>query len=290
MAILDGGLATQLEADGHDLDHPLWSARVVMEAPDAVVAVHERYLQAGADCVIAATYQATPQGLMALGLEASRAEAVMLQAVRLALRARGDGAAAVAASVGPYGATLADGSEFRGDDGLSVDELVAFHRPRWELLCGSGADLLACETVPSLREVRALASLFAEGALPGWISVSCRDGAHLSDGTPIEEVARVVQASDAVWAWGINCTAPRHVTPLLRRCRQAGLTAPAVVYPNSGERFDGDRRCWVGEPDVHDFVAQASEWKALGAAVIGGCCRTGPDHVAALTRGLRDVS
>ncbi|MEM6930459.1 MAG: homocysteine S-methyltransferase [Myxococcota bacterium] len=283
--IVDGGLATELEADGYDLDHPLWSARLLLEAPAAIRAVHRRYLEAGADVIIAATYQATVQGLQALGHDGPAAAQILAGAVALAVEERDARAPAalVAASVGPYGAFLADGSEYRGRYGLSDDALRAFHAPRWAILQATDADLVVAETVPELAEVAVLAEQFAEpSSKPGWISVSCRDGAHLNDGSPIGEVVPLVTSSPGVHALGINCTAPEHVTPLLEALRDAGLGKPVVVYPNSGETYDPIARRWTGHASVPDYVALARQWRALGAVGIGGCCRTTPAHVRSL--------
>ncbi|MEO0601334.1 MAG: homocysteine S-methyltransferase [Myxococcota bacterium] len=287
--IVDGGLATELEADGHDLDHPLWSARLLVDEPAAIRSVHRRYLEAGADVIIAATYQATMRGLEALGHDTRAAAQILVDAVTLAVEERDTRAptALVAASVGPYGAFLADGSEYRGHYGLSALALRAFHAPRWAVFQGTSADLVVAETVPDLIEVAVLAELFAEpSAKPGWISVSCRDGAHLNDGSPIGELVPLVSSSPGVHALGINCTAPEYVTPLLGALRDAGLDKPVVVYPNSGEVYDATARRWTGHASVRDYVALARQWRALGAVGVGGCCRTTPEHVRALRTAL----
>ncbi|MEM7040063.1 MAG: homocysteine S-methyltransferase, partial [Bacteroidota bacterium] len=236
LMFLDGGFATELEHDGHDLRHPLWSAKLLLEDEAALKSVHYRYLEAGADCIIAATYQATVQGLTALGHTPDQATQILLRAVALATETRDQFIASspnpdrhplVAASIGPYGAYLADGSEFTGDYGLSRADLRAFHLPRWRILQSSGADLFACETVPSLLEAEVLADLFAtESRLQGWISFSCRDGQHLCDGTPIAEAARLLRDAPGVAAMGINCTAPGHIADLLRCAREAGYDRP----------------------------------------------------------------
>ena len=295
VAILDGGLATELEADGYDLRHPLWSAKLLIDNQAAIRRVHERYLTAGADCITAATYQATVQGLKAVGIGEEAAVQLFQRAIDLAVDARtatGVGAV-IAASVGPYGAYLADGSEYDGRYGLSRAELRGFHAPRWEILKASGADLFACETIPSLTEVAALADLCESDRLwKGWISVACRDGQHLNDGTPIEEVVPVVQSVDAMFGLGINCSAPEDVGSLIQRIRAAGYTKVIVVYPNSGEQYVPQTKSWTGTSSAVHFRDLAQRWWALGARVIGGCCRTTPQHVQALTalrgRGLRD--
>jgi homocysteine S-methyltransferase len=295
--ILDGGLATELERAGHDLAHPLWSARLLRAAPAAIAAVHREYLEAGADCITSASYQASLPGFRREGLDHAEAEGLIRLSVTLALEARdafwtaaaGGGdrrRPLVAASVGPYGAYRADGSEYTGSYDLDEAGLVAFHRDRLDLLLGAGADLLACETIPSAAEARALARLLSER--PGaraFLSFACRDGAHLCDGTPFAEAAGFVADVPQVVAVGVNCTAPSHVESLLREA--ARVTAkPLAAYPNSGETWDAGRRTWRGLSDPEDWADKGRRWRAAGARLIGGCCRTGPAHVRALRHAL----
>jgi homocysteine S-methyltransferase len=267
VTILDGGLATELEARGHDLSDALWSARLLRDDPDAIRGVHRAYVEAGADCVITASYQAT--------LERIPADALRLS-VKLAREAKPK---IVAASVGPYGAARADGSEYTGVYDLNEGGLGGWHAPRFEILDASGADLLACETIPSFAEARALAGLL--GKTPAWFSFSCRDGERISDGTPIDECARFLGAFERVAAIGVNCTPPRFVESLVQRIRFV-TEKPIVVYPNSGERWDAARRCWAGTRDPGEFADMAVRWRDAGATMIGGCCRTGPAHIREL--------
>jgi homocysteine S-methyltransferase len=292
--VLDGGLATELERAGFDLAHPLWSARLLRERPEAIADVHRAYLEAGADCITSASYQATLEGFRKDGASTAQAEARLRLSVELALAARdafwsrgaGDRRARplVAASVGPYGAFLADGSEYTGSYALDLDGLVAFHRERIGLLLEAGPDLLACETIPSVVEARALAELLAERAeARAWVSFSCRDGSRLSDGTPFADAVRAVAELPQVVAVGVNCTAPAHVEGLLRAAA-AVTTKPLVAYPHSGETWDAAARAWRGRADPLDWAVGARAWRAAGARLLGGCCRTGPDHVRALRR------
>lgn len=298
--LLDGGLATELEAAGHDLSDALWSARLLLDDPGSIVRVHRRYLEAGADCIITASYQATVAGFMARGLNLDRAEALLLSAVTLAEGARdafwsssanraGRLQPLVAASVGPYGAYLADGSEYRGEYGLSIDELVSFHRPRWHLLAGSSADLLACETIPSAMEVHAIANLARETPeAPIWVSLSCRDERHINDGTPIAEAVAPLLSLPQVVALGVNCTAPGYVIGLLSALA-ATTEKPLLAYPNSGERYDAEGNCWVGTSAPVEFGQEAKVWYSAGARLIGGCCRTGPAHIRQMRRALMEA-
>ncbi len=295
--ILDGGLATELEARGHQLDPSLWSAKLLLDAPEAIHRLHLDYLAAGADCIVAATYQATLPGFMAAGLSGDEAETLLRAAVLLARRARDEFWSRsanrenrlrplVAASVGPYGAYLADGSEYTGDYDLDEAGLEEFHRDRLTILADAGADLLACETIPSAAEARALVRLLEAGTAPAWVSFSCRDGERICDGGEFAAAAAAAATSPAVLAVGVNCTAPRYLDELIGRL--AGrIDKPIVVYPNSGEGYDAARRRWTPAPEALDLAAAAPRWVERGASVVGGCCRTGPNDVRRLKAALQ---
>ena len=288
--LLDGGLATELERQGHDLNDPLWSAKVLLDDPGAIRAAHLAYLDAGADCVTTATYQATFQGLAARGIGTARAEGILLRAVALAVQARDRFVASqpngggrlrplVAAGIGPYGAFLADGSEYRGDYGIDTTALAGFHRRRMHLLAESPADMLACETLPSLEEARVLASLAREtDGKPAWYSFTCRDDGHLSDGTPIGEVAGWAEDTAQVSAVGVNCTEAAFVPGLIGALR-AGTRKPVIVYPNGGGSWDSDAKRWGRADEVPDWGEACRRWIAAGAVGVGGCCRVGPEGI-----------
>ena len=298
--VLDGALATELERRGCDLRDPLWSAKVLIEAPALIQHVHYDYFAAGADCATTASYQASLEGFMRRGL--SRAESLELirRSVQLALAARdafwqepahrlGRPRPLVAASVGPYGAFLADGSEYRGDYGLTEVELMDFHRPRLAALLEAGADLLACETIPCFIEARALVRLLAEfPTASAWISFSARDAAHLWHGEPLAECAAWLNDQPQAVAIGVNCTAPRYLPDLIAAAR-AVTSKPIVVYPNSGETYDPVQRVWSGVSDAEAFATEARHWYASGARLIGGCCRTTPDHIRTLAAWARSL-
>lgn len=283
--VLDGGLATRLEAYGRDLGGGLWSARLLAEEPGLVSRVHRDYFEAGADVAITASYQASVPAFTRRGYSGTEALGFLTRSVELALAERDAfGSGLVAAGVGPYGAALADGSEYTGAYGLTEDELYAWHRERWRILTSAGADLVACETLPSLPEARALARLLEE--TPGtraWFSFSCSDAAHISDGTPLRDVAAELaplHRSGRILAVGVNCVPPRDVPSLLREVASTGL--PSVAYPNSGETWDATAQRWTGTGDPRGFGEAAAEWHADGAVLVGGCCRTGPEHVRAV--------
>ena len=297
--ILDGGLATTLEDLGYDLDDDLWSARVLLEDPEAIDRVHRDFLAAGADCITAATYQASLPGLSRRGLDPEQARAQLHAAVDLAVNARDEfwshpenradrRKPLVAASVGPYGAYLADGSEYVGNYGVTAEELADFHRERWNILASSRADLLACETLPNLREAAVLLELLDDTPdVWAWFSFSCRDGIHLCDGGPFFEAVDLCAAHPRVAAIGVNCTAPEFITPLMCAAREV-TDRPLVAYPNSGEVFDPAGKCWRAGAPGTDLCETAPEWLSQGAVVIGGCCRIGPEAIAELRGTLLD--
>ena len=297
--ILDGGLATELERQGHDLNHPLWSARLLMTHPNEIRAVHEAYLDAGADCVTAASYQASIPGFLAQGLTKKQTENLLRKAVLLACEARDDwvdkhresGLARlrpiVAASIGPYGAFLADGSDYRGDYDVNDEALYRFHAERWQIFAETPADIIACETIPSFREARVLRRLIRQTPdKPAWVSFSCRDGGRISDGTPIAECAAFLQDCDQIAAIGVNCTPPQHLVNLIHSIRKAAPNKRVVVYPNSGESYDSLSKTWHGATAATDFADAGLRWREAGATLIGGCCRTTPGHIRAMRERL----
>ncbi len=281
MLISDGGLATELEARGNDLSDPLWSARLLADAPHEITAVHAAYFRAGAKIATTASYQASFEGFAARGIgrDGERgAIALLRRSVELAKAARDEAGAEglwVAASVGPYGAALADGSEYRGRYGLSDAALADWHRPRLEVLAGAGADVLALETIPDLDEAEALLTLLPELGAPAWLSYTI-DGTRTRAGQPLADAFAVAAGIPEVVALGVNCCTPDDVLPAIGMARASGK--PVIVYPNSGEHWDG--RGWVGRSR---FSAQlASQWIAAGARIVGGCCRVGPADIADL--------
>ncbi|MDP9795743.1 homocysteine S-methyltransferase [Catenuloplanes nepalensis] len=282
--VLDGGLATQLEAGGADLSGELWSARLLRDDPAAIVAAHAAYLEAGAQVLTTASYQATLPGFARAGIPAPEAAELLRRSVTLAREAaRGEareaarGEAWVAASAGPYGAMLADGSEYRGNYGLSVRELAAFHRPRLEILAEAGPDVLALETVPDTREAEALLTALDGVGVPAWLSFTI-DGSRTRAGQPLEDAFALTRGVDAIVAVGVNCCTPADAAAAVPMAREASGGKPVVVYPNSGETWDAAARAWTGPAGAVRVPD--------GAALVGGCCRVGPAAIAAIARAI----
>ncbi|KAE8696949.1 Homocysteine S-methyltransferase 2 [Hibiscus syriacus] len=312
VAVVDGGLATELERHGADLNDPLWSAKCLLTSPHLIRSVHLDYLEAGADIIITASYQATIQGFEAKGFSREQSESLLKKSVETALEARqmyyercsksssdgiGDGKILkkrpilVAASVGSYGAYLADGSEYSGyyGDAVTVEVLKEFHRRRVQVLAGAGPDLIAFETIPNKIEAQAYAELLEEEHLkiPAWFTFNSKDGVNVVSGDSLLQCTSIAESCKQVVAVGINCTPPRFIHDLILAIKKV-TTKPIVIYPNSGERYDADRKEWVQNTGVkdEDFISYVNKWCEVGASLVGGCCRTTPSTIKAIYRAL----
>jgi homocysteine S-methyltransferase len=282
--IADGGLATELEARGNDLSDALWSARLLLDAPQEITAVHMAFFRAGAMIATTASYQASFDAFAASGISRNDTVRLLRRSVELAKTARDEVGVAggrVAASVGPYGAALADGSEYRGRYGLSVAQLEDWHRPRLEVLAAAGADVLALETIPDVDEAEALVNLVRSLGVPAWLSFTI-DGTRTRAGQPLADAFAVAVGVPEIVAVGVNCCAPDDVLPAIGPARETGK--PVIVYPNSGERWDSARRAWFGPSRFSPRLAV--QWAAAGARVIGGCCRVRPADIGELAAAL----
>ncbi|WP_353648601.1 homocysteine S-methyltransferase [Nakamurella sp. A5-74] len=303
--VLDGGLATLLERHGHDLTSQLWSARLLHDDPDAIGRAHREFFDAGAEVATTASYQASFDGFAHAGIDRDGAVALMRASGEVADRARRDHRdrtgrpAFVAVSVGPYGAALADGSEYRGDYGLTVDELRRWHHDRLQVLCeivADGlADVLAVETIPSAAEADALLREIEGTGIPVWLSLTgvlVAPGGDAPDAErriartradePLDESFRAASEVPEVIAVGVNCVDPRDVAGLLAAAD--GTALPLVCYPNSGELWDCAARSWYGDATIDAAVLRT--WSAGGARLVGGCCRVGPELIEQLAAAL----
>jgi homocysteine S-methyltransferase len=292
--VLDGGMATELERKGFNLAGPLWSAHVLESSPEAIAAVHREYLDAGADCLLTASYQVSTEGFQEIGFapqEAAKAAANALRAsVALAEKVRNEYQAGsqrqiwIAASLGPYGAMLHNGAEYHGNYDCSVEDLVGFHSRRIAVLARTNADFLAFESIPSLEEAKTiLAALEPYPDVAAYLSFTCRDGTHVSHGESLRACAELLDAQPQVIGIGVNCTAPELIGSLIGELATV-TSKPIIVYPNSGEQWDALHRCWQGDGRLQTFGELAVRWRSAGAQWIGGCCRTGPEHVRAVAR------
>eukprot|EP00243_Klebsormidium_subtile_P002881 TRINITY_DN15873_c0_g1_i1.p1 TRINITY_DN15873_c0_g1~~TRINITY_DN15873_c0_g1_i1.p1 ORF type:complete len:384 (+),score=42.95 TRINITY_DN15873_c0_g1_i1:130-1152(+) len=310
VAVLDGGLATELENRGADLTDSLWSAKCLIENPGLIRQVHLDYFRAGADIVTSCSYQATFEGFQKKGIEEKQAEELMRLSVQLACEARdqahkecqsngspviGQRKRLVAASLGCYGASMSNGAEYSGDYGdISTEDMMEFHRRRLRVMSRSGADVLVFETVPKLQEAEAIARLLDEEAesggdcVPAWVSFSCRDERHVSHGETLAACIQALEGCARVTAVGVNCTPPRFIQGLVTEARKATSKA-IIVYPNSGERWDGECKEWVQSTGVSDddFVSMVPVWEDAGARIIGGCCRTTPRTIQSIALALK---
>lgn len=288
--IIDGSMSTALENMGADLSSRLWTAEVLAKQPELVRRVHYNYFQAGADCGITCSYQATIPGLMAYGYSEKEAEDLITRSVELFLEARdawwsSEGEAAGRAyplclgAVGPYGAYLADGSEYRGNYGISEEALRDFHARRMQLLHEAGADLLLIETQPSLTEAKIAAEIAENMGADYWISFSCRNEQEICEGDLIRDCARAFRSGyPHLRMIGVNCTKPEYISGLIRELRK-GTTLPIAVYPNSGQIYDPQTKTWTSGEGQADFGAYAYEYMKAGARAVGGCCTTVETHI-----------
>ncbi|CAJ2648433.1 unnamed protein product [Trifolium pratense] len=304
--VTDGGFATHLETLGASINDPLWSAICLIKQPHLIKQVHLEYLEAGADILVTSSYQATIPGFLSKGLSIEEGEALLQRSVKLAVEARdsfGTSAkrnpgnkyrrALVAASIGSYGAYLADGSEYRGLYGPDVNlkKLKDFHRRRLQVLVEAGPDLLAFETIPNKLEAQALVELLEEinVQIPSWICFTSVDGENAPSGESFQECLEVINKCNKVEAVGINCAPPHFMESLISKFKQ--LTKKAIiVYPNSGEVWDGIAKKWLPSKCFHDddFGFHATRWRDLGAKIIGGCCRTTPSTIQIISNALRE--
>lgn len=276
--VLDGGLSNQLEAAGHDLSDALWSARLLADRPEAITAAHRVYYEAGADIATTASYQATFEGFAKHGVDAVSTAELLRLSVELARDAGADAGREVwvAASAGPYGAMLADGSEYRGRYGLTVAELERFHRPRLEVLADAEPDVIALETVPDTDEARALLRAVRGLGVPAWLSYTVAGG-YTRAGQPLTDAFALAADSEEVLAVGVNCCDPQDADAAVRLA--ARITGkPVVAYPNSGETWDATARAWRGP--VRFAAGRVPGLRDAGARLFGGCCRVGPEMIA----------
>ncbi|MDT0266249.1 homocysteine S-methyltransferase [Streptomyces sp. DSM 44915] len=282
--LLDGGLSNQLLAQGAELSGELWTARLLADDPERLVAAHTAYLAAGARVLLTASYQASFAGFGRRGVGRRAAARLFGDSVRLARTAAGRAGrpALVAASVGPYGAPLANGAEYRGDYGLTGAELARFHAPRVAALLAAGPDLLALETVPDTREAAALLDVVRGQGTPVWLSYTVAGG-RTRAGQPLAEAFALAADEPSVVAVGVNCCRPEEVEEAVALA-VAVTGRPAVAYPNAGERWDPVAGDWRGPATLAPGLAR--RWRAAGARLIGGCCRVGPDRIAALGAAL----
>ena len=286
--VLDGGLSNVLEGMGCSLEHPLWTALLIETNPELIIKAHLAYLEAGATCITSSGYQASIEGYMQLGQTKKNAEQFILKSLDLALKARqlyaekesNKPAVNVAASMGPYGAFLADGSEYTGNYHASVEQLSQFHKSRIDLLEPSAADFFAFETIPSLQELGVISSLLEGSSKPSWVSFSCKNELCLNDGHKISEAASLLADHPTVFAIGVNCTAPKFISDIIGTLKEYAPNKRIIVYPNSGEVYHAKTKSWFGASDPEVFEKMALEWNEKGADIIGGCCRIGPEHIS----------
>ena len=289
--ILDGGLSNVLEGFGCNLNNNLWVANLLSTNPEAIIKTHLAYLEAGAQIISSSSYQATIPGFMKLGYSASESEALILKSVELvniALQRYYENYSPqykplIAASIGPYGAYLADGSEYRGNYNVSDQTLYDFHYDRIMILQSTSCDILAFETIPSFQEAQVISEILKQTNTIAWVSFSCKDGIHINDGTPIFSCANLFKSHPNVFAVGVNCTGPKYISSLINEIQRVDNGKKIIVYPNSGTSYNAISKTWVENSNPLSFSEMMKVWVELGADLIGGCCQIGPDHIKSIT-------
>ncbi len=286
-----------MEQLGCDLNQSLWTARALITDRDAILRAHLTYLDAGAQCIISGSYQASLQAFESIGIEHKEAEELILRSIDIAHTAVDSYQKSnpkkfrplVAASIGPYGALLADGSEYHGNYGVTDELLHQFHISKIHLLDKSNADILAIETIPSYQESQVLAEILTEVKKKTWISFSCKDEDHINDGTPIVQCLELFDLIPTVFAVGVNCTHPKYISGLIKKVKTHSKDKKVIVYPNSGELYDATTKTWLNTANTGDISLLAREWHRLGADIIGGCCRIGPAEIEAIGKVINSV-
>lgn len=308
--LIDGALATYLEHLGADISGSLWSASILLSQPDLIQKTHLDYYRARANIAITASYQASIPGLVKhLGLSEGDAKDVVSKSVELAIEAREEYVQEkleescersvnaesmredlfVAGSVGPYGAFLSDGSEYRGDYSIAHDAMKDFHRGRIQALVGAGVDVLACETIPSKSETEALLDLIRSEfkEMEAWFTFTLRDAEHIADGTSLSEIAALFDNAEQVVGLGFNCVPDDLALAALKNLKPLVKRGTLVVYPNSGEQWNAKAREWEGSRTEGEGLASKTvQWEEAGAGMIGGCCRTTPEDIKTMEEAL----
>ncbi|RXK17388.1 homocysteine S-methyltransferase [Macrococcus sp. DPC7161] len=285
ITILDGGFGTTIEQFGYDIAHPLWSSHLLTTHPEGIYQVHRAFVENGADIILTNTYQASVQSFLNIGLTKEDATIALIHSVKLAQQAANKNTL-VGACLGPYGALLSDGSEYTGDYSITESDYIQYHKERLDILLQAGINVFAFETIPKLEEIKAVKTLLKDyPQIEAWISVTLKDTQHLSDGSKIEEVCKVVNTIDNVYAFGVNCTSVKIIDGALDTLIEHS-EKPLILYPNGGRKYDGIKKIWIDQIDENLYEA-AVRWKHKGVKIIGGCCQVGPKEIGELCRVLK---
>ncbi|MBU0923330.1 homocysteine S-methyltransferase [bacterium] len=296
--ILDGALGTQIQRNGHDVNDSLWSAKFLNEDTSVIKEVHKQYLEAGADCIITSSYQASIEGFLKKGFSQEKAIELIKLSINIAKEARDEFWEAfenkqsrvkplVAASIGPYGAYLADGSEYTGDYKISDEELKSFHKKRLEIILETNPDILACETIPSFKEAKIICDLLKYYPnTSSWITFSAKDENYTNAGDDIKVCMTYFNKHEHISALGINCTAPQYIPMLIENIKSVS-SKPIIAYPNGGSKYNPITKVWEkGELSPPEYAKLSHLWYTKGAKIIGGCCETTPNEIECIRKTL----
>ncbi|CAI2635763.1 MULTISPECIES: homocysteine S-methyltransferase [Apilactobacillus] len=276
--LIDSSMSTGLEERGLKLNSNLWTAAALESHEDLIVDVHKKYFDAGSSMTTTNTYQASVPGLVKAGYSENQAIALIKKAVELADRGRNESTNPnpkwLLGGVGPYGAFLANGSEYTGDYSLTDEEYIAFHEGRIKAMVEAGIDVLILETLPNINELKAITEYTKQFDIPVIVAASLRDKSHLADGSSLIEVASFLESQEHVIAYGLNCTKPQLVTPALKVLKQSHPThKPFIAFPNSGATYNPEIKEWNHDDlSFEEFDELIAQWFNLDLKFVGGCC------------------
>jgi len=282
--VIDGGLSTELERLGAKIQGELWTGRALLEDPAVVAEAHRAFALAGAEVVISSSYQLSRQGFEEIGLTAADADEALRQSIRVAKDAVAGTNAKVAASIGPYGAVLHDGSEYRGVYAVGQAELEKFHSERLAVLLEESPDYLAIETISNVVEAKALAQVLKNVDVPKWFSFTAGSSELLWSGEKVEDAVREIAELPNLVAVGFNCVAPELVAGLAERIKPL-INAEIIAYPNRGGTWDSAAGVWLGN-EPRELASWLDEWTAAGVTWVGGCCSTDSRDIASVKDAL----
>ena len=289
--VIDGGLSTALELLGADISGPLWTAQTVIDDPALLERAHRSFVEAGADIIATASYQCGTKQFEAIGLTSKEARNALASMTSIARRAVEGTSVAVAASVGPFGASQANGNEYTGRYGVEWQVVEDYHREKLQILVDSGADLIAIETIPLADEALLIAEILEElGAPPAWFSFGFADETQTYGLDAVDKAVLGIAGYADLVAIGLNCTHPRYVNSLLASMSELVSGIPLIVYPNHGREWDAVGRCWTGDSISISSVETLQRWVDLGARFVGGCCGVDPLGIADLVTARDSIS
>lgn len=279
-AVLDGGLSFPLEEKKIRMNTNLWTAELLISKPELIREVHINYIDSGAKIITTSSYQASFKSLKKRGYSEIQSKNIILKSVEIVeeIKKNYNNKIIIAASIGPYGSYLADGSEYVGNYDINEETFFDFYKKKVDLLDSSSADVLAFETIPSYKEAKVISKILKETKKQSWISFSCKNQKEISDGTKLEKCCEYLNNHSKIFGVGVNCTSPKYISKLISILKRKLKNKKIIIYPNSGEIYDGKNKNWIGNSNI-TFESYIDEWLNLGVDILGGCCRVGTKEI-----------